>query len=314
MNYLTVKEYIGHFFDKLGFKRGFQFFYNLGVDFYAKKDYERAVKNFKHALKQKNVKPQGYYNLGLAYQSMKNYDMAILSYNKFLELKNNDYDGLYNLALTYYLKENFDKAVELFEKCIEIKKDEDGVKSLILSYLSLNQFDKACNFAEEIFQTSDIKLYYTAAKVFENKNAFNREFTYIDKAIEMYTKIIENDPSFFDAYISISICYAKKGEWENSVISCSEALSVNPISYEANSQMGLVYYCCNQVKDAIKYYEIALKLKPIGDYKAYSNLGYAYEKSGEKTKAVKIFKQLINKFPQCPAKDEIKNHLRVLKG
>lgn len=311
-NLTKVKEYIGK---KLLKTKSFEFFYNIGIDFYAQKDYENAINNFKLALEQAEVKPQVYYNLALSYQYMKNYDMAIVTYNKFLELNNNDYDGLYNLALTYYMKENFSKAVEFFEKCIEIKKDEDGIKSLILAYLSQNEVQKASDFADQILQIpgNGIKLYYTIAKVFENKNSFNKEFTYIDKAIEMYSKIIEKDPAYFDAYLSISICYAKKGEWENSVVFCQKALEVNPKAYEANNQMGLVYYCCNEVKEAVKYYETALKLKPNGDYKIYSNLGYAYEKMGQTDKAVKIFTQLISKFPKCPAKDEIKNHLRILK-
>ena len=155
-------------------------------------------------------------------------------------------------------------------------------------------------------------MYYAIAKTFENKHSLNKDFTFIDKAIEMYSRIIEQEPENFDVYLSISICYAKKGEWENSVDYCKRAIQINPESYDANNQMGLVYYCCNELKEAIKHYETALGLKP-DDYKIYSNLGYAYEKIGDFNKAVKIFSQLVKKFPQMPAKDEIKNHLRILK-
>lgn len=77
--------------------------------------------------------------------------------------------------------------------------------------------------------------------------------------------------------------------------------------------MGLVYYCCDEISEAVKYYEKAFELKPKGDYKIYSNLGYAYEKLGQYDKAINIFSKLIQKFPNLPAKDEIKNHLRILK-
>lgn len=309
----AIKEYIGEKFLK---GKKFEFFYNLGIDFYGKKDYENAVKYFKFAIEQQEVKPQVYYNLALTYQYMKDYDTAVSTYNKFLELVPEDYDGLYNLALTYQMKENHPKAIELFEKAVAIKKEEDGIKMLVSAYLNQNEVQKAIDFAEELFKLPENgdKLYYVVAKIFECKNSFSKEFTFIDKAIEMYSKLVEKDAQNFEAYLSISICYAKKGEWENSVTYCQKALDTNPKSYEANNQMGLVYYCFNDIKEAIKYYEIALKLNPSKDYKIYSNLGYAYEKVGQTGKAIKIFSQLVSKFPNCPAKDEIKNHLRILKS
>lgn len=314
MNKLTLlKEYIE---DKFLSNRKFNFFYNKGIDFYSKKDYENAIKNFHTALAQKEIKPQVYYNLALTHQSMKDYDRAIVTYNKFLELNPNDYDGLYNLALVYYTKENYIKAVEYFQKGLEVKKEEDAVKMLVQAYIAQNKVQEAVDFASEIFKTPEkgMSLYFAVAKVFENKNSFSKEFAFIDKALDIYFKILEKDPMFFDAYLSISICYAKKGEWENSVKYCQKALEVNPKSYEANNQMGLVYYCCDDIKEAVKYYELALKLNPNKDYKIYSNLGYAYEKSGQNAKAAKIFSQLVSKFPNCPARDEIKNHLRILKN
>lgn len=314
MSKLTaIKDYIE---DKFLVTKKFSSFYNKGIDFYGKKDYENAIKNFHEALEQKDVKPQVYYNLALTYQSMKDYDKAIVTYNKFLELNPDDYDGLYNLALVYYTKENYIKAVEFFQKCVEVKKEEDGIKMLIQAYLAQNKMQEALDFANKISQIPEngLKLYYSIAKVFENKNSFSKEFTYIDKALEIYSNIIKKDPSFFEAYLSISICYAKKGEWRESVNYCEKALEANPKSYEANNQMGLVYYCCDEIKEAVKYYEAALKLNPNKDYKIYSNLGYAYEKLGQNGKAAKIFSQLVSKFPQCPAKDEIKNHLRILRS
>jgi len=313
MSKLTkVKEQI---WETIFRNKGFAFFYNIGIDFYNKKDYANAILNFKLALEQKNIKPQVYYNLALTYQSIKNYDRAIVTYHKFLERNPKDYDGLYNLALTYQMNENHFKATEFFEKCMEIKKEADGVRALTLAYLEQNEMQKAIDFAEDIFKSDSngTNLYYVIAKIFESKNPFGKDFTYIDKAIEMYLKITEKDSKYFDAYLAISICYAKKGELGKSVDYCQKALEVNSESYEANNQMGLVYYCCEEVSEAVKYYERALQLNPDEDYKIYSNLGYAYEKIGEVPKATSIFKQLITKFPDSPAVEEVRKHLKVLR-
>lgn len=314
-NFGLIKNYFKKVFKKLSLLKSFEFLYNKGIDYYNKEDYEKAINHFKLALEKPEIKPQVYYNLALSYQHLKAYELAIVSYKKFLELNPKDFDGLYNLALTYYTLENYEKATSYFEKCFAIKKDEDSVKALTLSYLANNEEQKALDLSEEVIKLPQIgiKLYYTIAKVFENKNSSTKEFAFIEKAIELYSKILDIDSQYFDSFLSMSICYAKKGEWENSVNFCKKALGANPKSFEANNQMGLVYYCCNEIEEAIKYYETAMKIKPEGDYKIYSNLAYAYEKAEQIPKAIKTFTQLINKFPNYPAKQEIKNHLRVLK-
>lgn len=296
--------------------RGFEFYYNRGIDYFNKKKYEKALFEFKTALKKNNPQPQVYYNLGLTQYYMGNYEKAAVAYNKFLETNPEDYDGLYNLALAYYNIENFSKAKELFEKCLAVKKDEEGVKALVLAYLSLNEPQKAIELAQR-FSTEGFQgknLVYAIAKIFENKNSFSRESKNLDTAIDLYLSMILTDPENYTLYLSTSICFAKQGNWEKSIEFCKKALEKAPGSYDVNNQMGLIYYCCNDIDEAVKFYETALKIKPEGDYKIYSNLAYAYEKSGEKSKAIKMFKLLLKKFSNYPAKDEIKNHLRILKS
>jgi len=315
----TVKNKLENLFKNKGLGKGseksFEYLYNHGIDLYNKTQYEKAITFFKQALETPGVQPQVHYNLGLSYQCLKSYENAVESYKKFLGLKPDDYDGLYNLALTHYTLEIYDAAIELFEKCIDIKKDEDGVKAITLAYLSGNQTQKAIDLADELLKIPEegTNLTYAIAKIFEGKNSMNKDFTYIDIAINLFQKLILVQPKHYNSYLSLSICYAKKGEWENSVKFCEKAIETNPTSFEANNQMGLVYYCRNEIGKAIKYYETALKLKPAGDFKIYSNIAYAYEKNGDVKKAIKIFTQLINKFPKYPARDEVKNHLRILK-
>ena len=310
-----VKNKLETLFKKKCFRKSFEYLYNHGIDLHNKNNYEKAIIYFKQAIECPDVQPQVYYNLGLSYHFTKNYERAVETYKKFLELRPNDHDGLYNLALTYYTLEHFDLAIELFEKAIAIKKDEDGVKALTLAYLSANQAQKALDFTDELFNIPEegINLVYAIAKIFEGKNSINKDFTYIDLAVNLFLKIIEAEPQNFKTLLALSICYAKKGEWANSVRYCEKGLETNPTSFDANNQMGLVYYCCNEIEKSIKYYEAALKLRPNGDYKIYSNIAYAYEKIGDVQKAIKIFTKLINKFPKYPARDEVKNHLRILK-
>lgn len=313
-NLSKIKTFIKEKFS-VAKKNTFEAFYNSGIDSFNRKDYEKAIKFFKQALEQEHVRPQVHYNIGLTYQSMKDYDLAVASYKKFLEANPEDYDGLYNIALAYFKLNNYPKAIEYFKTCLEIKSEDDVIKALVIAHLCNNEVQEAYDLALSVLNTNQDKLdlFYQLARIFEGKNATGKDFTLIDKAIEMYLKILERDMKYFDAYLQISICFAKKGEWEMSVEFCNKALGMKPDSYEANNQMGLVHYCSGEVKKAITFYETAMKLKPEGDYKVYSNLAYAYEKIAQYDKAIKIFTKLLSKFHEFPAKEEIKNHLRVLK-
>lgn len=309
MDLSIVKKYLKDLLPKSSFDK----LYNHGVDEYDNGNYEKAIEYFKEAINQKSIKPQVYYNIGLTYQKMKNYDRAVTAYQSFLLLRPKDYDGLFNIGLVHFEKENYQKSIEYFKQSLEIKEEVENVKAITLAYLSCNQIEDAKAFANNYLLKDKIKLYYAIAQVFENKNSFSRNFELLNYSIEMYSKIIEIVPDFFKAYLSKSICYAKKGELENSVEYCKQALQRNPNSYEANNQMGLVYYCCEKTEDAITYYEKAFELNP-DDYKIYSNLAYAYEKTGKTSEAVKIFEKMIKKFPNFPAKDEIKQHIVYIKS
>lgn len=309
-----IKKYIEN-----KFLSGHQFesFYNEGIDFYNAQDYDGAIKSFNVALKQKDVKPQVYYNLALSYQCIEEYDKAILHYNRFLKSHPSDYDGLYNIALAYYMKGHFSKSIDFFGKCLEIRIDDETIRAVIFACIAKKDMKRAFVFANRILKVPETgkHFYYKIAKIIEDKNPFGEDFTLINKAIEMYLKLANeySDEYAFDSYLSVSICYAKKGDWENSIGFCRRALEINSTSYEANNQMGLIYYCREDIENAVKYYEIAFKQNERDDYKIYPNLGYAYEKVGKIKEAIKIFKLFIAKFNLSPAKEEIEHHLQILK-
>ena len=112
--------------------------------------------------------------------------------------------------------------------------------------------------------------------------------------------------------LSISLVYAKKGDWTNAIKYCEKALEINPRSFEANNQMGFAYYCAEDFETCMQYYNIAFKINSKTDYSIYSNMAYAYEKMGKTQEAIKMFKELITKFPDFPTKDEVKRHAKEL--
>ena len=79
-----------------------------------------------------------------------------------------------------------------------------------------------------------------------------------DKAIELLTKSIEDNPKFFVAYRHRAIAYSKKGEYEKSIQDLKKVVELNPDQPDAWGMMGLVYEIMKDFPAAVQAYKEAL--------------------------------------------------------
>lgn len=289
----------------------FDAYFTRGGELYNEKKYKLAVEFFKIALRQSNAENYAYYNLALAYQQLELDDKALENYKIFLESYPTDQNSLYNVALIHYKREEFEEAVKYFVESFKYKQDEANVKALAETYMQIGDTEKASELAEYIFNSDCNKKYaMLVAKVFEAKEHLANDFTLTQKALDIYLRLLELQPGNFDAALAASVAYSKMGDWENAITYCNLAIELKPKSYDANSQMGLVLYCSDNMPECIAYYERAMKIKK--DYKIHLNLAYAYEKAGKIDDAIQLFKETLTKFTNFPQKEEVRKHVRQL--
>jgi tetratricopeptide (TPR) repeat protein len=79
-----------------------------------------------------------------------------------------------------------------------------------------------------------------------------------DRAIEFFTKSIQDNPSFFVAYQRRAIAYSKKGEYDNSIQDLKKATQLNPDYPDAYGLLGLVYDIKKDHAAALEAYREAL--------------------------------------------------------
>lgn len=291
----------------------FDAYFSKGLELYDKKKYKLAMEFFKIALSQSNAEPYANYNLALTYQKLNKQDEAIKHYEKFLEFYPQDQSSLYNVAIIYYEREDYRHAATYFYKSFKQQQDKSNVQALTKSYLKMDKLPRVMDLVDYIFNsTCDNSYAYEVAKLIEEQNATITNPEMLNYPLDIYLRLLEESPENFDLALSTSIVYAKKGDWDNAIKYCEKALEINPRSFEANNQMGFAYYCAEDFERCLEYYDIAFKINSKTEYSIYSNLGYAYEKMGRKQDAIKMFKELILKFPDFPTKDEIKRHTKEL--
>jgi tetratricopeptide (TPR) repeat protein len=75
------------------------------------------------------------------------------------------------------------------------------------------------------------------------------------KAVDLFTKSLENNPKFFMAYQSRAIAYSKLGEYDKSILDLREAVKLNPDYADAYVRLGLVYEIKGDFPEALKAYQ-----------------------------------------------------------
>jgi len=78
------------------------------------------------------------------------------------------------------------------------------------------------------------------------------------RAVELFSKSLEDNPKFFVAYHNRAIAYSKMGEYDKSIQDLKEALRLNPDYPDAYGLMGLVYEIKKNFPEALKVYQEAL--------------------------------------------------------
>jgi len=79
-----------------------------------------------------------------------------------------------------------------------------------------------------------------------------------DRAIQLLTKAIQDNPSFFTAYQHRAIAYSKKGDYQKSIQDLKKAVEINPDQPDAWGVMGLVYEITKDYPAAVRAYKEAL--------------------------------------------------------
>jgi tetratricopeptide (TPR) repeat protein len=79
-----------------------------------------------------------------------------------------------------------------------------------------------------------------------------------DRAIEFFTRSIQDNPSFFVAYHNRAVAYSNKGEYDKSIQDLKKATQLNPDYPDAYGLLGRVYEIKKDNAAALEAYREAL--------------------------------------------------------
>lgn len=180
-----------------------------------------------------------YYDEGLVFYEKMEYDRSIDSFKKVLEVapygKDNDI-VYFNLGMAYFKQRQYDESIYQFSKALELtpKQDEKRKFKVLMWRGNASQQNKAFDNAINDYSYA-IQLLPKHEKI---KHIYlNRGWSWInkadyDKAIDDFSRAISTDPEFDAAYYGRAYVWYKKADLQRSIIDAKEALKLNPTNEE----------------------------------------------------------------------------------
>ena len=252
--------------------------FNMGSEFFNKKDYEKAADSYDMAIQLWNVLGKAdtvaYYNQGLCFEKLKKNEEAAKNFQKCISL---GYGGAELYSMIYADLKSIGKNDEalkyLQEGRAKFPKDQALVISEVNYYLGKGEnenAEKAIN-AAIAGDPKNPTLYFALGSVYDNLKLY-------EKAEQSYKKAIEIDPNYFDAYYNLGVMkYNEAAEMMKKVNDIADAAEYEREKKKADETF----------KAALPYLEKARVLNP-KDRDNLTMLKNIYVRSGEKAKAEEI--------------------------
>jgi tetratricopeptide (TPR) repeat protein len=179
---------------------------------------------------------QGYYNLGTEFFTRKDYDNALLAFDSLLVINPGYLNAIYNKALVFRSKNNptaFEENIDLFLE--KVKSSNDSVKVKQASKLALEYFrasgsqaNQANNLDEAIVMLNkaakygnDKDLFYYFADVYNKQKNFDKGTEYAQKGLDLETGAAEAKAKY---YFQIGLAQAGKGQTTDACTSFKNAM------------------------------------------------------------------------------------------
>lgn len=268
-------------------------------------------------ISKKDINATTLFSQGLNAMEAEDYEKAINYFNDYLEIYPNDLDALYNRGFSFYKINKPDLVIKDLNKFIAIKNDDSEVYNLRgLAYIDWGWKSKSEDLLKE---RSDIALtdFIRAVELDANyaEPYFNLAKTYrrhpymmIDKAIYYYSKAIQVDNTYFQAYYYRAHCYFDNKQYYDAINDLTFYIKNKPKMCVAYILRGNCYYELKNYKEALNNYDMAINISPNG-HSYYYDRGFAKLNLLDLQGACSDFQQsAILGF--APAKDALNKYCR----
>lgn len=195
----------------------------LGELFFYVKQYENAFAAINKALKINENLAKGYYLKGSIYKETGDTAKAISSLKTAVDQDNKNYGAFLYLGMIYGARKNT-IALEYYDNAIRLNPTAEVFYAKAKLFQDMGKIDEAIAMYEQILKQDpkhEFSLY--------NLGAINLEIKKDpSKALDYFTKAIEANPKYAEAYFARGVCYEELKEQKNAYEDYTMCLKLKP--------------------------------------------------------------------------------------
>ena len=239
------------------------------------------------ALDKKTSKTISHYIMGVMYDDLGDIDRAIQEYKQALRLDYKNTVIHLNLAVSYIKKNKIDKATEELNTAIELDPEAVEPHAILTLLYSLQNKPEESNREYELALKNASTLHPKNIDIYKSLGALYLEQRKLEAAENVYRLILDLSPNDAEAHFYLANIYEQRGERSRTEEELSKSLKLKPDYHEALNYLGYLYIEENKNLDSAQdMIKKALEMEP--DNGAYiDTLGWLYFKQGKLDEAIK---------------------------
>lgn len=186
---------------------------NRGIDFYLKKDYEKAAFEFQKSI---NLSPNSSFSadttqhLAQTYLKLDNTDKAIETYKRGIQINRDRDDLRSSLGNLYYAEDRFDEAVGQYKEAVRLNPSlSSNHYSLGQGLIKVDKLGEAENAFRQVLRLEPNSPHGN----FGLGQTFSKMGDY-DEAIEQFETALRKQKDYYDAYAEMGYAYTDKGDFQ----------------------------------------------------------------------------------------------------
>lgn len=268
-----------------------------------KKLYREAIADFQDVIRMNPDNAYAYFNLGNVYGNMDLSDQAINYYGKGIAVSLEFFGPAYLRRGEMYNKiGSYGKAIADLTRVIDNdSNNRDAYVAREKAYRNKGMTARAKMDGERV-RVLGLEL----AKDYQDAANLMLANGNIEGAIRYYTRSIDLDPLGRDrdgnageTYIYLGQLYFNSENYTEAIRDFNKALSVNPKSWLAMSDLGTCYAKLGRLDQAESFYLKSLRFNPSNDL-SFFNLGKLYAEKKQPARSARYYSQFIKINPQHP--------------